>query len=201
MAFCLRYLPFSEALHCPVKIHYKTKVYISKHAKIQFCGGGEIKIGVHPGSYGVNHRKTRFCIYDDSEVIINGDCCISRGTNIFVRYHGKLSIGSGFFCNADCNILVNKEVVFAPHALLGWGVTVLDSDGHAALTDGVESCYEKPINIGAHCWLGANTTILKGVTLAANTIVPYGAVIHKSNVEECVVFANKVLKRNTIRND
>lgn len=42
---------------------------------------------------------------------------------------------------------------------------------------------------------------VKRRTLVENTIVPYGAVIYKSNAEQNVVFANHVLKRNIIRND
>lgn len=198
--FCFRYLPFVEAKHCPVRLHWRVKVYISKQAKIYFRGGN-ISIGIHQGSYGLCCRATRFCIYDDSEVIINGDCCISRGTNIIVRYGGRLSISSGFFCNSNCNILVNKDISFGNQALLGWDVTVLDSDGHTIKADGVDGLPEKSINIGAHCWLGAKSTILKGVTLAEDTIVPYGTVCHKSNDDKYVVFANKVVKRNIIRNE
>lgn len=56
----------------------------------------------------------------------------------------------------------------------------------------------KDILLGEHVWIGANSTILKGVNLAEGTIVPYGSVIHKSNNEKNVVFLNKILKSDIV---
>ncbi|MDP1715414.1 MAG: acyltransferase [Anaerolineales bacterium] len=39
---------------------------------------------------------------------------------------------------------------------------------------------EVPIQIGKHCWLGANAVILPGVTLGDNCLVGAGAVVTKS---------------------
>lgn len=40
---------------------------------------------------------------------------------------------------------------------------MLDSDGHTTKTNGVDGLSEKPILIGAYSWLGAKSTVLKGV--------------------------------------
>jgi acetyltransferase-like isoleucine patch superfamily enzyme len=36
-----------------------------------------------------------------------------------------------------------------------------------------------PINIGKHCWIGSNVTILKGVTIGDNCVIGAGCVIHE----------------------
>lgn len=111
-----------------------------------------------------------------------------------VRGNGELSVGGNFFCNANCDILCNRSITFGYDNLLGWNITLLDSDGHNTYHKGVFQEPMKVITLGNHVWLGANSTILKGVSLADNTIIPYGSVIHKSNDEKYVVFQNKVLK-------
>lgn len=78
--------------------------------------------------------------------------------------------------------------------LLGWNITLLDSDGHDTYVCNVRQDSQKKIVLDDHVWIGAHSTILKGVELANNTIIPYGSVIHKSNQEENVVFLNRVLK-------
>ena len=195
--FCFRYMPIEVAIHCPILIYWNVKCYISPKARISVLGEirrHNIAIGIWGGSYNLRQGKTRFCIFNDSTVIFNGKVCISKGSNVVVRQGATLSFGKDFFCNANCNILVNKEVCFGNSTLMGWNITILDNDGHPTYWKEEVQEISLPIHIGEHCWIGSYATILKGGRLATGTIVPYGCIIYKSNdVPECI-FNNKVLK-------
>lgn len=155
-----------------------------------------MKIGINKGSYGLTLGRTTFCVYDDSVVYFDGDCNISRGTTVVVRFGAQLRFGSHFFCNANCRILANQGISFGNDTLMGWEITILDSDGHPTFYNGNRQSIAKSIVINNHCWIGSKASILKGVTLCPNTIIPYGALVVKDNDMPNSVFANKVLKQN-----
>ena len=45
----------------------------------------------------------------------------------------------------------------------------------------------KPVTIGNDVWIGANCTILPGVTIGNNVVVAAGAVVTKDVPDNCVV--------------
>jgi acetyltransferase-like isoleucine patch superfamily enzyme len=179
-------------------MHYKTVCYVGGGGKIS-CDG-RVLLGIHKGSYSLTGKPVTIHVCDEnSEIHFKGRCDICRGTNIYVRCGGKLVIGDNVWCNCNCNILVNKSVELAKNVIIGWNVTFLDGDGHTIISDGIENTSSLPIYIGEHSWLSANSTILKGVSLAHDTIIPYGSIIYKTNSTPNVIFANKILKYNVKR--
>ena len=44
----------------------------------------------------------------------------------------------------------------------------------------------KPVNIGRDVWIGANCTILPGVTIGNNVVIAAGAVVTKNVPDNCV---------------
>lgn len=137
-------------------------------------------------------------MFDKTVVRFQGSASFSKGTHVIARGNAHLEIGENFFCNANCDILCNKLIRFCQDNLLGWNITLLDSDGHDTIVNGKCQEANKSILLGNHVWIGAESSILKGVCLAEGTIVPYGSVIHKSNDCENVVFQNKVLKSDVV---
>lgn len=198
--FCFKHLPFSVARKCPILIHWRVKVFVSKTASIKIKNPYKhaIKIGMWGGSYGISRGNiTQFCIADNAQVFFNGQCCISKGCNIVARGNAVLNFGNHFFCNSNCKIFANKAIHFGDATLMGWNITILDSDGHQTIFNGSTQNSNKEIIINDHCWIGANSSILKGVILDKNTIIPYGSIIHKStNGHTNTVFSNNVLKEN-----
>ncbi|KAH3687064.1 hypothetical protein WICPIJ_001954, partial [Wickerhamomyces pijperi] len=57
--------------------------------------------------------------------------------------------------------------------------------------------YALPIRIGDNCWLGANVTILPGVTLGDNVVVGAGATVTKDVESNSLVLGvpAKVVKK------
>ncbi|WP_239483953.1 hypothetical protein [Marseilla massiliensis] len=85
--------------------------------------------------------------------------------------------------------------------------TIIDGDDHELQSlNGSSDILNEPkaIHIGNNCWLGAQTSILKGVNLADGTILPYGSTIIESYNNPNSIFGgkpNKVLKQNVARRD
>lgn len=53
----------------------------------------------------------------------------------------------------------------------------MDGDGHALFIDGQERDLRSPFHLADSVWVGAGTTILKGVSIGPGAIVAAGAVL------------------------
>ena len=111
-----------------------------------------------------------------------------------INVTGILEIGDDFSSNTGFLISCGEHISFGNSCLLGWNVLLIDGDGHTVFHNGKVMTSTRPIHIGEHCWIGANCSILKGVCIADNTIVPLGSVLHKSCDDPSVIFNNKILK-------
>src|SRR5690606_19030028 len=74
--------------------------------------------------------------------------------------------------------------------LISWGVTMMDHDAHDIEVDGVVINPQAPIRIEDDVWIGANATILKGVTIGQGAIVAGGSVVTKDVAPRNVVGGN-----------
>ena len=74
----------------------------------------------------------------------------------------------------DANIYIGDNVMFAP------GVIVATA-GHPVNPNLREKGYQynKEVHIGNNVWIGANATILPGVTIGDNTVIGAGAVVSR----------------------
>jgi galactoside O-acetyltransferase len=56
--------------------------------------------------------------------------------------------------------------------------------------------YNKPVNIGKNCWMGAGAIILPGITIGDNTVIGAGSVVTKDIPANVVAVGNpcKVLR-------
>ncbi|MBI5370448.1 MAG: acyltransferase [Sphingobacteriales bacterium] len=75
-----------------------------------------------------------------------------------------------------------KQVVLGDQVLVGVNSIITDFDWHSMDPydrDNKQKMIAKPVVIGDHVWIGANCTILKGVTIGKNTIVGSGSVVTK----------------------
>ena len=66
------------------------------------------------------------------------------------------------------------------------------------MTNGSHNIASCDIKIGNHVWIGANVTILKGVSIGDGSIVAAGSVVTKSIPEACLAAGvpAKVIKEN-----
>ena len=113
--------------------------------------------------------------------------------SIWIRFKGKVAIGSRNAINEGTEIRCDHEVKIGDYNQISYNCTIWDTNTHnlykaeerRRITDeqypdfGLE--FEKPktspVNIGNDCWIGRNASILKGGMLADKCIVGYGTLI------------------------
>ena len=105
--------------------------------------------------------------------------------NLSVGDGTSIPKGSTIYCTeAPCTI--GKKVLFGPHPTIITGDHRIDITGkyiadvtvEEKFVDGV-NVYDQLVVIEDDVWLGANVTILKGVTIGRGSVVAAGAVVTK----------------------
>lgn len=108
--------------------------------------------------------------------------------NISIGEGTSIPKGAVFYCT-DAPLTIGKKVVFGPKPTIITGDHVTDVIGKHIIDvqksysyspdmEGVS--YDLPVVIEDGCWIGANVTILKGVTIGRGSVVAAGAVVTKS---------------------
>lgn len=64
---------------------------------------------------------------------------------------------------------------------IGAGVMILDTDFHQRESDGTwgtdPTAVSAPVSIGKHCFIGARSTLLKGISIGNGAVIGAGAVV------------------------
>lgn len=144
-------------------------------------------------------------IGDSNNIEIGSKCSISNwnlllsvpAVNRNVKIGARTYIGSGLFVlPANNNSLeIGEDCMFSNE------IIIRVEDGHPIYDlDTKELCNKGGmVKIGRHCWIGERAYILKGVSLADDTIVGACSLVAKSSDEKNVVLGGtpaKVIKRN-----
>ncbi|MDO6803817.1 acyltransferase [Wenyingzhuangia sp. 1_MG-2023] len=108
----------------------------------------------------------------------------------------KLTIGNNVGMS-QTTIVCQDSIVIKDFVKFGGGVKIYDSDFHSLKAeermDSVMDMKNKgkaPVVIGNHVFVGANSMILKGVTIGDNSIVGAGAVVTKDIPENQIWAGN-----------
>ncbi|RIV41860.1 sugar O-acetyltransferase [Flagellimonas pelagia] len=107
-------------------------------------------------------------------------------TPIFINHGKNLKLGKNVFINFDCTFLDLGGITIEDQVLIGPKVSVL-SEGHPIDPAKRQSLSTAPILIKKNAWIGANSTILKGVTIGENSIVAAGSLVNKDVPDNVIV--------------
>ena len=107
-------------------------------------------------------------------------------------YNEYLFVESGFQC------LMGKNIHFKGTAFVNMNCTFLDSNiitiGHCALigpTERLRGVFnDRPITIGENVWLGANVTVLPGVTIGDRAVIGAGSVVTRDIPADSIAVGN-----------
>ena len=88
------------------------------------------------------------------------------------------TVGKNVFINAGCRFQDQGGITIGDGCLIGHNA-VLATLNHGMSPDDRASLYPAPIVLGKKVWLGANVTVLPGVTIGDNAVVAAGAVVTK----------------------
>lgn len=99
------------------------------------------------------------------------------GSYISVADNAELSLGTGFI-NNNTKISCFEKIIIGDDVKISEDVLIRDSDNHTIVRTGYVKT--SPIYIGNHVWIGARSTILKGVTIGDGAVIAAGSVITKN---------------------
>ncbi|MBW3080733.1 sugar O-acetyltransferase [Bifidobacterium saguinibicoloris] len=80
--------------------------------------------------------------------------------------------GAHSYANFNLTLVDDGEIFIGEHVMIGPNVTIATT-GHPIRPDLRERAaqFSAPVHIGRNAWLGANVTVMPGVTIGENTVV------------------------------
>ncbi len=115
---------------------------------------------------------------------------IHESTAIFpplhINYGKHTRIGQNVFINFDCVFLDFGGITIEDGVFIAPKVSLL-TEGHPISPADRHSLTVAPIHIKKNAWIGANATIVQGVTIGENAVVAAGAIVTKDVPENTVV--------------
>lgn len=98
----------------------------------------------------------------------------------------NIHVGKNVFINMGCKFQDQGGIFIGDGALIGHNV-VLATLNHAKSPCDRSTMLPAPIHIGKNVWIGANATVLPGVTIGDGAIVAADAVVNRDVPENTVV--------------
>lgn len=180
LIFCLRNLPFRQAIHIPVLIHPMVRVHM-RRGSIRFQGplrSSMLVIGF-PGTTGQSNCRTLIDIERGGQFVLAENVQMARGTRIVIGHRGTLQIGRHFWCNGDCYFHCTTNITIGDENMYGWGITFNTSDGHHVFDNGIEKPMEGDVTIGNHVWIASYCNITKNAYIADDCVVAQNSLVGK----------------------
>ncbi|WP_140486010.1 DapH/DapD/GlmU-related protein [Flavobacterium sp. GSA192] len=107
-------------------------------------------------------------------------------TPLHINYGKHIKIGKNVFINFDSVFLDLGGITIEDNVLIAPKVSLL-TEGHPTSIEDRHSLIPKPIYIKKNAWIGANSTILSGVTIGENAVVAAGAVVSEDVPDNTIV--------------
>jgi acetyltransferase-like isoleucine patch superfamily enzyme len=143
-----------------------------------------------------------------------GENCTMDGVHFSIGTAGRIEIGDHcYFTNAL--LLCEEQIQIGNYVVLGWNVTIADSDFHPIapaerLVD-TEACSPlnpgrsrnqhivcRPVVIENDVWVGPNATILKGVRIGQGSFIEPGAMVTRDIPARSRVLGNPAVVIGTL---
>lgn len=123
-------------------------------------------------------------------VLVGRDSVI-RGTLVLERPEARVIIGNNSLINGSTTLSCSLGISVGDDVLVSFEVLIVDHDAHSMLRDERrgdlarmtsgrirwERIAAAPIHIGDGAWIGARSTILKGVTIGEGAVIGAGSVV------------------------
>lgn len=177
------------AIKLPVFIHWKTKI-IELHKGIISLPENVTPFMVRlgwGGTISTISNPYNVIALESGKVIFKGNAMLAEGFTF--RNHGTVVFGNHFYANKNLRLSCGDCITFGDNVLMGWNVVVRDSDGHKFFVDGIEKSNKRPVSIGNHVWVGAESHLIKGTDIPDGCVVAYRSLVNKKWDNEHVLLA------------
>ncbi len=127
-------------------------------------------------------------------MIIIGSDCIINGSIVLYNENAKVEIGDRVYIGPETSIFCYNKICFQDDILVSWGCTFIDTNAHSLNWEERKKdvldwktgnkdwskVLHAPINIGNKCWIGFNSSILKGVIVGDESVVAAASLVSKT---------------------
>lgn len=199
--FNFRYLPIRHAVKLPIKIRGNIRTNLKK-GDIIFCDdsnvhAGMLKLGYNGTPFIAQNSESSIIIRGGGRMIVGNDVVIGEGMNIYID-SGTLFLSNDVYCNRNLLIQCENQITVEDGSLIGWGVSIRDTDGHAL--SGNVTKKNSEIIIGKQSWIAADCTVMKGTRISEGSIIGTKSLVLGLQMEEANCLAAgipaKIKKRN-----
>ena len=98
-------------------------------------------------------------------------------SGVFVEFPKNLYLGEGVQINRNTYFANHCKVVIGDHSRLAMNVNII-TVGHKGLKNEID--VTGPISIGSNCWIGANSVVLKNVSIGDGAIIAACSLVTKN---------------------
>ena len=126
---------------------------------------------------------------------------IMVGTKVYGDYH-NIILHKNCDVNYGCFLLAKDKIEIGENSALAYGVSVITSADPNSEFNALSSLYPPktaPVIIGRDCWIGANSTILPGVTIGDFCVIAAGSVVTKDVPSGSLVAGVPAVLKKSIR--
>lgn len=152
---------------------------------------------------GVNLRRFKLYVNGDGNQIRIGRNCSASGLEIVVDdRNNRVDIGEHTVISGKTHLacIEGTEIRIGQNCLLSANITFRTGDSHSVLDmNGHRINSSKSIKVADHVWIGNGVAILKGATIAKDSIIGTGSIVTKEFQESNVVLAGnpaRIVKRD-----
>lgn len=135
------------------------------------------RMGVHAGPKARVGRSCRLILEPGARLVLGDGSEVDDGTTLAVYEGASLVLGPGCFVGHHCTLASRLSVVLGEGAFLAEMVSVRDHDHAVGSRPSSGRVVVDPVEIGAHAWVGAKVTILRGATIGEGAVVGANAVV------------------------
>ena len=158
--------------------------------------------------------KGRISVIGLGKIVIGDNFCMTSGehinpisANIQASFftdspNAQIRIGDNVGMSST-RIWIHEGLTIGNNVKIGGGVLLIDTDCHpfdySVRRNSNEGTCSAPIVIEDDVWIGAQSIVLKGVTIGARSIIGAGSVVTKSIPSDCIAAGNPCkVKKNFI---